>query len=122
MDKRPLLLAMVATPAASAGVDNGGCPPERPNLILMTSYRQAFDAQLAAAEAAGITVEEIAEIYGVVADPGESLEEAMFEDAYVPLIMTIDKNGDRATCVLDRWGFEKKAPWGANIVDNVLPH
>lgn len=78
--------------------------------------------KIAAAEAAGITVEEIAETYGVVADPGESLEEAMFEDVYVPLIMTIDKNGDRAFCVLDRWGFEKKAPWGANIVDNVLAH
>jgi hypothetical protein len=26
-----LLLAMVATPAASARVDNGGCPPDKSN-------------------------------------------------------------------------------------------
>lgn len=32
---------------------------------------------------------------------------------------SVDKNRDGATCVIDFFGFDKKAPWYSNIIDNV---
>lgn len=76
---------------------------------------------IAAAQAARITVRDIAEIYGVVAEPGELLEEALFDDAFLrgPWRATERRRGVLRSRPL---GDSRRGLPGANIVDNVLPH
>ena len=110
-----LLLAMVATPAAGAGVDNGGCPPDKSNWALETSFADAYADELAESLEAGFTLQDILAIEGFTT-------EADFIAALHIVWNSVDKNGDGAICMADFFGYEKKKPWYASIIDNVLPH
>lgn len=110
-----LLLAMVAAPAASARVDNGGCPPDKSNWTLEVSAQDAYEDEIAESIAAGFTVQDILDFEGVAT-------EGDLRDFYQMLWDSIDKNGDGATCVADFFGIEKRYPWAFSIIDNVLPH
>ena len=110
-----LLLAMVATPAASAGVDNGGCPPDKSNWILVESAEDGYTAEIAEVLAAGFTIQDLLDALGLAT-------EADAIAYYMQIYDSIDKNNDGKTCVLDFFGLEKKFPSYFNMIDNVLPH
>jgi hypothetical protein len=113
-----LVVAMLGPTSAGAAVDNGGCPPEESAWVLITSYEEGYQRGIDAAIANGYTVEQLEALYGVA--PGR-----LYEDAYLPRVVPLDKNGDGMVCALDYgtgWGLAKKYPWASNVVDNVLPH
>jgi len=110
-----LLLAMVATPAASARVNNGGCPPDKSNWTLEVSAEDVYEDEIAETLAAGFTIQDTLDQLGVAT-------EADLIAFYMQLWDSIDKNDDGATCVADFFGVEKKYPWYSSIIDNVLPH
>ena len=111
------LAALVLVPApASAAVDNGGCPPVASNWTLATDSYAAMLEELDEAVAAGFTLEQVLAFEGA-----ESIQDA-YDNVWLPIWTSVDKNGDEALCIATRWGVEKKYPWGAFVLDNVLPH
>jgi hypothetical protein len=114
-----VVAVILPTAAARAGVDNGGCPPERSNWTLLThdEWYAAMLTDLKAANDAGYTLGDLAAIYGF--EP--TLDGAwQWYEAHTSTL--IDKNQDGTICRADYFGRTHEIPWVSSTIDNVLPH